>query len=145
MSRPSSSTAPLSGFVEARQQARDRRLAAAGLANERDGRARSQLEAHAAQRGRLVGRVRERDLHVFDVAARAADLDFARVLLPGLVQDLEQARRRGDATLHDGIDVDQAFQRREHHAIAVTKPMNEGAFRSENDRYITAATPRITV
>ena len=118
MSTPSTQDLPGVRRVEARQQVRERRLAAAGGADERDGLARRDAEARrprapAARRG-----VGEAHVPELDLAARASDLDRAAIDLGLLVDQLEHRLGRGEAALHRLVHVGEALQRRHQHEAA---------------------------
>ena len=131
-------------IVEPRQQAHERRLAAAGLAHERERRASGHGEAHVAQHRALARVVAERHAAVLDVAARARDRPRARVLLARLVERLKKLVAAAMPRCTTALTLISRFSGASNMPIAVMKPMNDGASRSENDQYMTAATPSAT-
>ncbi len=145
-SRPSSSTAPAVGLVEPRQQARDRRLAAARLADERDGRARLERSGSRRAARRACRRRRRTRRPRYSTSPRARpERRLARVALsPGSSRISNNPAAAVMPRCTTALTLIKRLSGVSTMPIAVTKPMNAGAFRSENDRYITAATPSAT-
>src|SRR5690606_23548299 len=93
------------GFVETRNQADQRALAAAGTTDESDGLTRRDGEIDAAQDLALLLRVGKTHAFETHLAARARERTRAAVLLRGAVEQLEDAVRGGNAALQGLVDL----------------------------------------
>ena len=98
--------------VEARQQADQRRLAAARAADDRHGLARRDPHANAGEHLALVGVVGEGHVAELDLAPGAIERDVAAAVLGRGVEHLEDALPGRDALLQRADHADQAAQRR---------------------------------
>ena len=102
--------APGAGRIEARQQADQAALAAAGTADQRGHRAGRAVQVHAAQGLELAARISQADIFKTDVAARPHDVPATRIGLRWHVDDLEQVRGGGQAALDVRLHRGQPFQ-----------------------------------
>ena len=109
---PSKQHRPSLNIVEARHQADQRRLAAAGAADDGDGFARPHVETHIVQHILVVASVAEGHVAEFDLAARARNGARAAAALGRLIQELEHALAGGDALLQGPAHVHETAQRR---------------------------------
>ncbi len=107
--------APVARLVETREQVRERRLAAARGAHERDRLARRDAERDLRERGPRGARVGKAHPLELDLAARPADLDRAAVGLRLLVDQPEHRLGRGEAALHRLVHVREPLDRRHQH------------------------------
>jgi hypothetical protein len=98
-------------LVEARDQVGQRRLAAAGFADERDHLPGFGLEVDALQRAAFRARIAEAQPLRLDATGDALALDRAGVGLGRLVELLEDAVGRRDATLDARADAAQQLDR----------------------------------
>ncbi len=103
----------LGGVVEARDQFRERRLAAARLADERDHAPRGDAHRHVAQHAARVRRVAEGDVLEFDGVAQRGEFDGVGLLrrLLVLVHHLPDVAHGGERLLHPVVQARELAHR----------------------------------
>jgi hypothetical protein len=107
---------PVAGCVEARQQADQAALAAAGAADQGSHRARRAMQVDAAQGFGLAAWIDQPDAVHRQLSARAIQHQRAVIRFGRKVDDLEQILGRGQAALHIRLHIGEPTQCGQHHA-----------------------------